>query len=131
MIQKGLFDGADEIGRTSGYAFSDRRVGLVADRAYYYHPSIRTLDLALREAKAALAHAVRAGRDTNRPLASAVELVHRTYCRHLLDLIDMAEAGTIEQGSMELIAEFAQRGHFRLLSFTGSHSMPDSTSNHS
>lgn len=109
MIQKGLFDGADEIGRTSGYAFSDRRVGLVADRAYYYHPSIRTLDLALRDAKAVLAHAVRAERNVNHPLASAVELVHTTYCRHLLDLIDMAEAGTIEQGSMELIAKFLTR----------------------
>jgi len=110
MIQKGLFDGADEIGRTSGYEFSDRRVGLVAEKAYYYHPSIRTLDLALRDAKAALAHAVRAGRNIqNHPLARAVELVHKTYCRHLLDLIDLAEAGRIERANAELIAEFLER----------------------
>ena len=111
MIQKGLFDGADEIGRTSGYAFSDHRVGLVAEHAYYYHPSIRTLDLALRDAKAVLAQTVRGGGQPSRPLACAVELVHSTYCRHLLDLIDMAEMGTIERCSGKSIAEFLVRVH--------------------
>jgi radical SAM superfamily enzyme YgiQ (UPF0313 family) len=111
MIQKGLFDGAHEIGRTSGYAFSDSRVGMVAEHAYYYHPSIRTLDLALRDAKAVLAQAVRRGAEPNRSVVSAVELVHATYCRHLLDLIDMAEAGTIEERSAELVAKFLVRVH--------------------
>lgn len=111
MIQKGLYEGADDIGRTAGYAFSDERVGLVAEHAYYYDPSIRILDLKLRDAKAILARRQRIGDGPNRPLANAVGLVHGTYCRHLLDLINLAEAGIIEKSSPELITRFLDRVH--------------------
>ena len=78
---------------------------------YYYDLSIRDLDLALRDAKAVLAQAVRRREEPNGTLANAVELVHETYCHHLLDLIELAEAGTIEDRSAEVIAEFLVRVH--------------------
>jgi anaerobic magnesium-protoporphyrin IX monomethyl ester cyclase len=106
MIRKGAFDGEDNIGRTSGYAFDDPLVGLVAEHAFYYDMSIRTLDLALRDAKAALADQVRRGKAGDGPLADAVNLVHETYCTQLLALADLAEAGTLQAHVAELVSQF-------------------------
>jgi len=106
MTAKGLFDGGNDIGRTSGYKFEDPRVGLVAEHAYYYDLSIRTLDLLLRDAKAGLAERVRRGEDSEGPLANAVRLVHETYCRHLLTLANLAESGEIEKHATRLNRSF-------------------------
>lgn len=109
MIRKGAFDGEDDIGRTSGYVFDDPAVGLVAEHAFYYDMSIRTLDLALRDAKAVLADAVRRGEPANAPLTEAVNLVHDTYCAHLLTLTDLAETGSLRERFPELVAEFLKK----------------------
>ncbi len=109
MIASGRFDGAEDIGRTSGYVFDDARVARVAAHARYYSPSIRTLDLLLRDAKAAIASAIRARRPAPRVLQDAVELVHETYCDHLLRLTDSAERGEIDSTAPSAIEQFLSR----------------------
>jgi hypothetical protein len=109
MILKGAFDGGDDIGRTSGYRFDDPLVGLVAEHAFYYDMCIRTLDLALRDAKAALADRVRRAEPTDGPLTDAVNLVHETYCGQLLTLTDLAESGELEARFPPLKAEFLDK----------------------
>lgn len=109
MITKGYFSGVDDIGRTSGYTFEDPRVGEVADHTQYYNMSIRELDLLLRDAKALMANATRAGQVPPASVGDAVELVHETYCRHLLSLVNSAEAGRIREEAPELIELFMQR----------------------
>ncbi len=109
MISKGLFDGEDDIGRTSGYVFEDPLVGIVAEHAYYYDMSIRDLDLALRDAKASLATDLRRGFSNASPLSEAINLVHETYCNHLLTLTDHAEAGTLQQEFSDLVQRFLNR----------------------
>lgn len=109
MIERGLFEGEEDIGRTAGYRFQDPRVGQVADYAYYYDLSIRKLDLALRDAKAQLSQRVRSALTPHAPLANAVELVHETYCGHLLDMIAAAREGTLQKTASERIATFMVR----------------------
>ncbi|HKX32433.1 MAG TPA: radical SAM protein [Blastocatellia bacterium] len=109
MIRKGLFNRAEDIGCTSDYAFEDPIVGIVADHAYYYNQSIWALDLALRDAKAALANRLRQKECSNGPLSGAVNLVHETYCQHLLVLADLAETGRIETEFEELIIAFLEK----------------------
>jgi radical SAM superfamily enzyme YgiQ (UPF0313 family) len=109
MIRKGLFDGGDDIGRTSGYVFEDPIVGRVADYTYYYDLSIRTLDLALRDAKAAVAMAIRKKAEPRQALEDAIDLVHRTYCCHLLALIEAAKSGESDVVMTNLIEVFMHR----------------------
>jgi hypothetical protein len=109
MIRKGLFDEDEDIGRTYGYAFEDSLVGIVAKHAYYYDISVRDLDLALRDAKAALANRLRSGGRCEMPLADAVNLVHETYCRQLLTLTDLAEAGELEAKFPQLVDGFLSK----------------------
>jgi radical SAM superfamily enzyme YgiQ (UPF0313 family) len=109
MIDRGLFDPEDDIGKTSGYRFEHPIVDLVARQAYYYDLSIRTLDLALRDAKAAVAIAVRNGSPAEAELQAAIDLVHRTYCEHLVALIDAAEGGVGADGFDALNARFLDR----------------------
>ena len=109
LIEKGLFDGDDDIGRTAGYRFEDCQVGEVADHAYYYDPELRKLDLALRDAKAELAWRVRLGRSIDGPLADAVDLVHETYCGHLLSLVEHSRERVLQQSGPALIAGFMKR----------------------
>jgi radical SAM superfamily enzyme YgiQ (UPF0313 family) len=106
MISKGLFDGGEDIGRTSGYVFEDPLVGLVAEHAYYYDMSIRELDLALRDAKAAVANNLRRGVTPYLPLTDAINLVHQTYCNHLLTLTDLAEASKLKAEFPILVSGF-------------------------
>lgn len=109
MIDRGLFDPEDDIGKTSGYRFENPIVDQVARQTYYYDLSIRTLDLALRDAKAAVAIAVRTGSPAQSELQAAIDLVHRTYCEQLLALTDAAEAGAPQSTFDTLIAEFLER----------------------
>lgn len=109
MIQKGLFSGAHEIGKTSGYRFEDPLVGRVAQFTSYYDPRIRELDLALRDAKAEAALAHRRGVPCRIEIARAIELIHSTYCSHLLGLIDAIAEDAPEQTIASLIAVFVQR----------------------
>jgi hypothetical protein len=109
MIASGRYDGDAEIGRTSGYRFDDERVGAVAAHAYYYNLSIRTLDLLLRDAKALIANAVRAHEVPPQPAIDAVDLVHGTYCRHLLSLVESAERDALDFEAPGLIHKFLQR----------------------
>jgi anaerobic magnesium-protoporphyrin IX monomethyl ester cyclase len=109
MIQKGLFSGAHEIGKTSGYRFEDPFVGRVAQFTSYYDPCIRELDLALRDAKAQAALARRRGVPCRSEIARGIELIHSTYCSHLLGLIDAVTEDAPEQTIASLIATFVQR----------------------
>jgi hypothetical protein len=109
MIQKGLFSGVHEIGKTSGYRFEDPLVGRVAQFTTYYDPRIRELDLALRDAKAEAALAQRRGVPCRSEIARGIELIHSTYCSHLLGLIDAVAEDVPEQIIASLIAAFVQR----------------------
>lgn len=109
MIQKGLFSGAHEIGKTSGYSFEDPLVGRVAQFTSYYDPCIRELDLALRDAKAEAALARRRGVSCRNEIARGIELTHSTYCSHLLGLIDAVAENAPEQHIASMIATFVQR----------------------
>jgi len=109
MIARGAFDGAEDIGRTSGYPFEDPRVGAVAEHTAYYNMSIRELDLLLRDAKAVIATAVRGGTPIPHLLQKGVDLVHKTYCGHLLQLADRAEQGEIHSVAERLIEQFLSR----------------------
>jgi hypothetical protein len=109
MIQEGLFSGAHEIGKTSGYRFEDPFVGRVAQFTSYYDPCIRELDLALRDAKAQAALARRRGVPCRSEIARGIELIHSTYCSHLLGLIDAVAEDAPEQTIASLIATFVQR----------------------
>jgi hypothetical protein len=109
MIQEGLFSGAHEIGKTSGYRFEDPFVGRVAQFKSYYDPRIRELDLALRDAKAQAALARRRGVPCRSEIARGIELIHSTYCSHLLGLIDAVAEDAPEQTIASLIATFVQR----------------------
>ncbi len=109
MIARGVFDGAEDIARTSGYAFEDPRVGAVAEHTTYYDMSIRNLDLLLRDAKAVIVTAVREGSPIPHLLQKCVDLVHTTYCDHLLRLIDCAEQGDIHAAAGNMIGQFLSR----------------------
>lgn len=109
MIRKGLFSGEHEIGKTSGYRFEDPLVGRVAQFATYYDPCIRQLDLALRDAKAEAALAHRRGVPCRNEIGRGIEVVHSTYCSHLLSLIDAVAEDASEQDIGSLIAAFVQR----------------------
>jgi anaerobic magnesium-protoporphyrin IX monomethyl ester cyclase len=109
MIQKGLFSGAHDIGKTSGYRFEDPLVGRVARFTSYYDPCIRDLDLALRDAKAEAALARRRGVPCRNEVARGIELIHNTYCSHLLGLIDAVAEDAPEQTIVSLIAVFVRR----------------------
>jgi radical SAM superfamily enzyme YgiQ (UPF0313 family) len=109
MIQKGLFSGSREIGETSAYSFEDPLVERVAQFTTYYDPCIRALDLALRDAKAEAALARRFGVACRHEIAKGIEIVHSTYCTHLLSLIDAVAEGVSEQTIATLIAAFVQR----------------------
>jgi anaerobic magnesium-protoporphyrin IX monomethyl ester cyclase len=109
MIQKGLFLGAHEIGKTSGYEFEDPFVGRVAEFTIYYDPCIRELDLALRDAKAEVALALRRGVPCRNEITRGIEIIHGTYCSHLLGLIDAVAEGASEPTIASLIAAFVQR----------------------
>jgi radical SAM superfamily enzyme YgiQ (UPF0313 family) len=109
MIQKGLFDGADDIGRTAGYAFEDPRVGLVADHVFYYDSGIRILDLLLRDAKAIQANQIRAGHEPYGVLDDAIRLVHATYHDHVIAIADAVEADRLESDFAGLVQTFLSR----------------------
>lgn len=109
MIARGVFDGAEDIGRTSGYRFEDPRVGAVAEHTTYYDMCIRDLDLLLRDAKAVMATAVREGAPIPHLLQKCVDLVHKTYCDHLLQMADRAEHGDIHAAAGNLIERFLSR----------------------
>jgi hypothetical protein len=109
MIQKGLFSGAHEIGKTSGYRFEDPFVGRGVQLTSYYDPCIRELDLALRDAKAQATLARRRGATCRSEIARGIELVHSTYCSHLLGLIDAVAEDAPGQAIASLIATFVQR----------------------
>ncbi len=109
MIQKGLFSGAHEIGKTSGYRFEDSLVGRVAEFTTYYDPCIRELDLALRDAKAEAALALRRGVLCRNEIARGIEIIHGAYCSHLLGLIDAVAEDASDQSITTLIASFVQR----------------------
>ena len=109
MIQKGLFSGAREIGKTSGYRFEDPLVGRVAEFTVYYDPCIRELDLALRDAKAEAALAQRRGIACRNEIAKGIEIIHGVYCSHLLGLIDAVAEDASDQTIASLTASFVQR----------------------
>jgi anaerobic magnesium-protoporphyrin IX monomethyl ester cyclase len=109
MIARGVFDGAEDIGRTSGYSFEDQRVGAVAEHTTYYTMSIRDLDLLLRDAKAVIATAVREGTSIPLVLQECVDLVHKTYCDHVLRLADHAEQGDLHSAAGRMIEQFLSR----------------------
>jgi anaerobic magnesium-protoporphyrin IX monomethyl ester cyclase len=109
MIQKGLFSGEHEIGKTSGYSFEDPLVGRVAEFTTYYDPCIRELDLALRDAKAEAALARRFGLPCRNEIARGIELVHSAYCAHLLSLIGAVAEDASDHTIASLIAAFVQR----------------------
>jgi len=109
MIQKGLFSGEHEIGKTCGYNFENPLVERVAQFTTYYDPCIRELDLALRDAKAEAALARRFGVSCRNEISKGIELVHSVYCAHLLSLIDAVAEGASEQTVASLIAVFVQR----------------------
>ncbi|MFT4276476.1 MAG: radical SAM protein [Rhodopseudomonas sp.] len=109
MIQKGLFRGGNEIGRTCGYSFEDPLVERVAEFTSYYDPCIRELDLILRDAKAEVAIAHRRGVPCRDDIATGIDLIHSTYCNHLLGLIDAVAEGASETDIASLIAAFVQR----------------------
>ncbi|HEY0330433.1 MAG TPA: cobalamin-dependent protein [Rhodopseudomonas sp.] len=109
MIRKGLFVGADDIGKTCGYRFEDPLVERVAQFTSYYDPSIRDLDLALRDAKAEAAIAHRRGTSGRSEITTGIDLIHGSYCNHLLGLIDAVAAGAPDPQLAALIAGFVQR----------------------
>jgi anaerobic magnesium-protoporphyrin IX monomethyl ester cyclase len=109
MIQKGLFSGAHEIGKTSGYSFEDPLVERVARFTTYYDPCIRELDLILRDAKAEAALARRGGFPCRSEIVRGIELIHSVYCSHLLGLIDAVVENAPEQAIGSMIAVFVQR----------------------
>jgi anaerobic magnesium-protoporphyrin IX monomethyl ester cyclase len=109
MIQKGMFSGAHEIGKTSGYSFEDPLVERVARFTTYYDPCIRELDLILRDAKAEAALARRGGFPCRSEIVRGIELIHSVYCSHLLGLIDAVVENAPEQAIGSMIAVFVQR----------------------
>lgn len=110
MIARGLFDGADDVGRTSGYRFLDPRVGAVAAHARSYTPRLRALDLLVRDAKAALAMAQRRGAGAGgRVLERAVDLVQGAYHAHFTALVAHARSGDLEHHVDALVAAFLER----------------------
>lgn len=109
LVAQGRFDDEGKIDKTSGYLFEDERVEAVASYAYYYDIRIRKLDLLLRDAKAHAAQSVRAGDAPRELVTSAIRLVHRTYCDHLLHLCDLAERGALADEAGPSIAKFMAR----------------------
>jgi anaerobic magnesium-protoporphyrin IX monomethyl ester cyclase len=109
MIERGLFSGAHEIGKTSGYKFEDPLVERVAQFTFYYDPSIRELDLILRDAKAEAALAHRRGAPCRSEIARGIDLIHNIYCSHLLGLIDAVAEDAPEQAIASMIAVFVHR----------------------
>ena len=80
-----------------------------AEFTTYYDPCIRELDLALRDAKAEAALALRRGVTCRNEIARGIELIHGTYCSHLLGLIDAVAEEASEQTIASLIAAFVRR----------------------
>lgn len=109
MISKGLMDSRSSMDDMAHYEFLDSRVAEVASAAYYYHPRIRTLDLRLRDAKAVVAAHIRAGRQPPKALSNAIEVVHKTYCNQLLDLISAAEDEKLVAAKPALVRRFMDR----------------------
>jgi radical SAM superfamily enzyme YgiQ (UPF0313 family) len=109
MIAKGLTDGRAEMDDTASYEFTDKRVEDVAAVTYYYTPSIRTLDLLLRDGKAQVAAHVRAGQTPPPSMVMAIDAIHETYCQHLLDLIEAARTGNLAAAAPPLISRFLVR----------------------
>ena len=109
MIREGLYDGEDDIGRTSGYQFVDPLVQQVADSVYYYDMIIRTLDLRLRDAKALIANSVRVGTTPDPIVQKAIDLAHNTYYEHLIKMTDLAASGELESQLQVYIDRFLSK----------------------